>query len=49
MSTYRMYPPRFKLLVSGRNAVEPAEATIEFTGSIINLDTAILLEPNTGM
>ena len=50
MSINRMYPPRFKLILYGRNAIEPAAAQIIFTGSIDeSLNTDIFLEPNTGM
>lgn len=49
MAVNRMYPPRFKLSVYGKNAVEPAIAQITFNGSINNLDTEIILEPGYGM
>ena len=46
MTHREMYPPRFKLTVSGRNATEPAVAEITFAGSEDDLDTDILLEPD---
>ena len=43
-----IYPPRFKLVVHGRNAAEPAIAQILFTGAQEKLDTDILLDPEDG-
>lgn len=45
MTCNEMYPPRFKLVVYGKNSTEPAIAKVTFTGSQDDLDTDILLEP----
>ena len=44
MTQREMYPPRFKLVISGRSAIEATIADITFTGSQEDLDTEILLE-----
>ena len=48
MTRNEMYPPRFKLVIHGRNATEPTIARVTFTGSQDDLDTDILLEPDAG-
>lgn len=48
MTRNEMYPPRFKLVIHGRNATEPTIAKVTFTGSQDDLDTDILLEPDSG-
>lgn len=49
MTIHQMYPPRFKLVVYGKRAMEPAIAQIIFTGSVKDLDTDILLGLDNGM
>ncbi len=44
MTLNEMYPPRFKLVISGQEATKNAIAEISFTGSQEDLDTEILLE-----
>ena len=45
----RVYPPRFKMVVSGKNATESTIAQVSFSGSLEDLDTDIILEPDIGM
>ena len=44
MTQNEMYPPRFKLVISGKEATKSAIAEIDFIGSQEDLDTEILLE-----
>jgi hypothetical protein len=45
----RTYPPRFKLVISGKSATDSTIARVSFTGSNEDLDTDIILEPDYGM
>lgn len=49
MTVNRIYPPRFKLVISGKNATDPTIVRITFNGSHDVLDTNIVLEPDDGM
>ena len=49
MTMHGMYPPRFKLVVYGKNAAAPALAQITFNGSCDDIDTNVILEPDDGM
>lgn len=44
MTLNEMYPPRFKVGISGKEATKLAIADISFTGSKEDLDTEIMLE-----
>lgn len=48
MALNSIYPPRFKLVIHGRNAEKPAIAQILFTGAQEDLNTDILIDPEDG-
>ena len=45
MEEERLYPPRFVIRVSGRQATEARNTTINFTGAREDLQTELFLEP----